>query len=73
MSKKTKKAVKAPKCRTLKVGAHGKATLKVRLKAKSSAAGTYGVTFVVRGASGVKPLKAKLQVKPLAKGKHHKK
>jgi len=63
--KKTRKAVKKPKCRTLKIGAHKKRTLKVRLKAKKNAdAGTYKVTFLVRGKGGAKPVKAKLQVKP---------
>lgn len=72
--KKTKKAVKAPKCRSLgKVAAHKKRTLKVRLKAADDAAGIYNVTLLVRGSSGVKPIKAKLQVKPQAKKKRHKK
>lgn len=70
-SKKAKKAVKAPKCLSLNLAAHTSSTLKVRLKAKAGAAGAYEVTFLVRGLTGVKPIEAKLQVKPKPR-KHHK-
>jgi len=62
--KKTRKAVKKPKCRKFGVGAHKKKTLKVRLKAKENAKGTYKVSFLVRGKGATKPVKAKLVVKP---------
>ena len=63
--KKAKKAVKAPKCRSLGTIAAGKKrTLKVRVKALGTAEGTYKLTFLLRGKGGAKPVKAKLLVKP---------
>jgi DNA-binding beta-propeller fold protein YncE len=70
--KKTRKAVKTPKCRTFGVAAHGTTTLKLRLKAKNNAGGAYKATFLLRGAFLATPIKAKLQVKPKKKKHHHK-
>lgn len=73
VSKKTRKAVKTPKCRVFGVGAHATTTLKLRLKAKKNAAGLYKATFVVGGSVAATPIKAKLQVKPKTTKKHHRK
>jgi hypothetical protein len=63
LPKKAKKAVKAPKCKVLgKVKASGKSSATLKFKvAKDASAGTYKVTFSVRG-SGGKPAKAKIVV-----------
>jgi hypothetical protein len=69
--KKTREAVKAPKCHPLgTIAAYKKRPLKVRLKALDSADGTYKVTFLLRGNGGAKPVKAKLLVKPVETTKH---
>jgi len=66
--KKARKALKKPKCRRIaNLVAHKKRTVKVRLKAKKNARGTYKVRFLLRGKGGAKPVKAKLAVKPQKK------
>jgi hypothetical protein len=70
--KKTRKAVKTPKChKSGSVAAGGSRVLKARLKGKRSAKGLYKATFLVR-AEGIKAkrAKAKLVVKPKPKKKH---
>jgi DNA-binding beta-propeller fold protein YncE len=60
--KSARKAIKAPKCKKLsKLGGHGKGSAKLKVKLSASAAGTYRITFVVKGVAG-KPAKVKLQV-----------
>jgi hypothetical protein len=64
--KKAKKVLKAPKCKALgKVAGRGKDSAKLRIKVGEDAAGTYKVTFTVRGSAG-KAAKAKIVV-PAAK------
>lgn len=71
LSKKAKKALKAPKCASLgAIAAGGSATVKLGVPIKKSAkSGTYQLSLIVKGVSGG-PVSAKIQVK--AK-KHHKK
>jgi hypothetical protein len=53
LSKKAKKALKAPKCKSLgKLKSKGKKTAKLKLKVAQDAAGTFKVTFGVKGSSG---------------------
>lgn len=72
--KKKRKALKAPKCRslgTIAVGATRRAKLKVR--ARRRARGTYKLRFVVRGGGGAKPVTRKLFVKKHKKRKKQRK
>ncbi|HEX6229609.1 MAG TPA: hypothetical protein VFZ41_09145 [Solirubrobacterales bacterium] len=63
--KKAKKAVRAPKCRRFSRIAPGRSrTLRLRVKAKRPAAGTYRLRFIVRGTKATKPAAARLIVKP---------
>ena len=61
--KKSRKSVKAPKCKTLgKVKSKGKKSATLKLKVSADAApGTYKVTFKATGAAG-KPAKATIVV-----------
>jgi hypothetical protein len=61
--KKAKADLKAPKCKTLgKLKGRGKKGGPLKIKVGKEAAGTYKVTFALKGAPG-KPAKAKIQVK----------
>jgi hypothetical protein len=65
LAKGDRKDLKAPKCRALgSLAGHKKRTVKVRVKAGSSAEGSYKLAFTVRGAAAGKNAKAKLIVKP---------
>jgi hypothetical protein len=63
LPKKAKKALKAPKCKTLgKLKGGAKKSVTLKLKVGGSAHGTYKATFVVKGSAG-KSAKAKVIVK----------
>jgi DNA-binding beta-propeller fold protein YncE len=61
VQKKAKKVLKAPKCKALKLNGRGKRTANLKIKVGSNAAGTYAITFQVRGSAG-KAAKAKIVV-----------
>jgi hypothetical protein len=62
LPKSAKKALKAPKCKSLgKLKGRDKRPAKLKIKVGDSASGAYKVTFVVRGGSG-KSAKAKILV-----------
>jgi hypothetical protein len=62
LSKKAKKALKAPKCKPLgKVGAGAGDSAKVKIKVRDTASGTYNVTFQIKGSAGT-TAKAKIVV-----------
>lgn len=71
LSKKAKKALKAPKCASLKaIAAGGNATVKLGVPVKKSAkSGTYPVKLIVKGVSGGS-VTAKVQVKAKKHKKH---
>lgn len=63
LPKKARKALKAPKCKTLgKLKGRAKKSVTLKLKVGSSASGTYKATFVVKGSAG-KSATAKILVK----------
>jgi hypothetical protein len=63
LPKKAKKALKAPKCKTLgKLKGGAKKSVTLKLKVGGSAHGTYKATFVVKGSAG-KSAKAKVIVR----------
>lgn len=64
LSKSARAVLKAPKCKALgKLNGSGKRSAKVKIKVLPTAvAGTYGVTFLLKGVSG-KAAKAKIVVK----------
>jgi hypothetical protein len=70
--KKARKAVKAPKCKSVGgLAALGSRTLKLKLKTTKQAAGSYKVSFTVKGAAA-SGTKARVVVKAKKHGKHKK-
>lgn len=63
VAKKDKSDLKAPKCKSLgQLQGHGKRTAALKVKVGQGAAGTYKLTFLVRGSAGTSA-KAKVLVK----------